>query len=43
MFRKTDKSGRTEIVIYRKYITKNGRRIYPKTAKAFRLVLKVKK
>lgn len=30
-------------VIYVKYITKNGRRIYPKKAKAFRLLISKKK
>ena len=38
-----DCRGAESNVIYVKYITKNGRRIYPKKAKAFRLLVSKKK
>lgn len=35
-----DKNGNCYRIIFRKYITKNGKRIYPRKAKAFRLKVK---
>jgi hypothetical protein len=36
----TMKNNNDYVVIYRKWITKNGRRIYPKAGKTFRLVIR---
>ena len=37
---KKEKPSKEQFFIFRKYITRNGKRIYPKSAKVFRIPIK---